>query len=371
MELTESGPIIIFSLLAAGLFALVVLGWPHPASRGLRTALRAGQVLLLNAVVVILALAILNDQYVFYATWADLFGARSPVVQAQHGGTVKEALSAPVRGRGLPKGLPAHPDYRLPKPGARLQSYSVLDPSAGMQVPVLVYLPVGYDPKSSRRYPVILGLHGFPATPRSFVNHNFLSSATRLTLEHRLAPTIFVIPQIDVPGEVDTECLNGPPGNPQSETWLTSVVPQWAIAHLHVRTDRASWATMGYSYGAWCSALLSMRHPDIFGAAIVLQGYFHPEFDPSYSPLTPPQLQTYDLIHLAAAAPPPLAMWILASRQDHRSYPSTAAFLKAARRPLSITSVVLAEGGHRPSVYEPYSAVALAWLGNTLPGFRA
>jgi predicted esterase len=370
VELTDAGPIVILSILAVTLFALVVIGWPRPPIRGLRAGSRAGQVLLLNAVVVTLALAILNDQYVFYSTWADLFGARSTYVQSHHGGTVKEALSAPVHGTGLPKTSALHADYALPQPGSRLQTYSVLDPSAGTRVQVLVHLPVGYNPNSSRRYPVILGLHGFPATPTSFVNHNFLGSATRLTAEHKLAPTIFVIPQIDVPPDVDTECLNGPPGSPQSETWLTSVVPVWALTHLRVRTDRGSWATMGYSYGAWCSAVLSMRHPDIFGASIVLQGYYRPEFAQSYRPLSSAQLRTYDLIHLASSDPPPLAMWILASRQDHGSYPSTAAFLRAARRPLSITSVILAEGGHRPSVYEPYSAAALTWLGETLPGFR-
>lgn len=371
MELTDPGPIIILSVLAAALFGVIVFGWPRSRNRGVRRLARAVQLILLNGIVVVLALAILNDQYVFYATWADLFGARSPQVQSHFGGSVKDSISAPVRGHGLPKTPPKHPNYALPQRGSRLQTYSVFDPSAGVKVPVLVYLPVGYDPASSRRYPVILGLHGFPATPTSFVNHNFLGTATRLTDEHKLAPTIFVIPQIDVPAEVDTECLNGPPGSPQTETWLTSVVPDWAIAHLHVRTDRMSWATMGYSYGAWCSALLSMRHPDIFGAAIVMQGYFHPEPYASYDPFTAAQLQTYDLTRMAKTDPPPLAMWVLASRQDRRSYPSTVGFLKAAHKPLSITSVVLAEGGHRPAVYEPYSPAALTWLGETLPGFHA
>lgn len=370
MELTDPGPIVVLSLLAATLSVLVVAGWPRRRGRSARLVIRALQVLLLNAVVVTLALAVLNDQYVFYATWADLFGARSPQVLSHHGGTVREALTAPVHGPGLSKKPALHADYALPQPGSRLQTYSVVDPTAGTRAPVLVYLPVGYNPRSNRRYPVILGLHGFPATPRSFVDHNFLSTATRLTAEHKLAPTIFVIPQIDVPAEVDTECVNGPVGQPQADTWLTQVVPAWAVTHLHVRTDRSSWATLGYSYGAWCSAVLGMRHPDIFGAAIAMEGYFHAEFEPSYRPFTAAQLRAYDLSRMAANDPPPLAMWILASRQDHRSYPSTATFLRAARRPLAVTSVILADGGHRPSVYEPYSGAALTWLGRTLPGFR-
>lgn len=370
MELTDPGPVVILTVLAAALFAIIVLGWPRMRGRGPRATMRGAQVLLLNAVVVVLALAILNDQYVFYATWADLFGARSPKVEAHFGGKPQDAVTAPAHLSGLPTTPAQRPDYALPQPDSRLQSYSVFDPSARVKVPVLVYLPEGYNPRSSRRYPVILGLHGFPATPKSFVNHNFLSSATRLNLDHRLAPTIFVIPQIDVPAEVDTECLNGPPGDPQTETWLASVVPDWAIAHLHVRTDRTSWATMGYSYGGWCSALIGMRHPGIFGASIVMQGYFHPEFEASYRPFSSAQLRPFDLTRMAATAPPPLAMWVLSSREDHRSYPTTAHFLRSARPPLSITSIVLAAGGHRPSVYEPYSSTALAWLGATLPGFR-
>lgn len=371
MELTDPGPLVILSVLAAGLFALVVIGWPRPRGRGVRAVARGAQVLLLNAVVVTLALVVLNDQYVFYATWADLFGARSTQVQSHFGGTLKDALTTRPHGQGLPQRPLERANYALPQPGSRLQTYSVPDPSAGVRVPVLVYLPVGYNPHSSRRYPVILGLHGFPATPTSFVNHNFLGTATRLTESHKLAPTIFVVPQINVPAEVDTECVNGPPGSPQTDTWLTTVVPDWAIAHLHVRTDRSSWATMGYSYGAWCSAVLSMRHPDIFGAAIVMQGYFRPEFEAGYRPFSTAQLRAYDLTRVASADPPPLAMWILASREDRGSYPTTARFLRAARRPLAITSVILAVGGHRPSVYEPYSPDALTWLANTLPGFRA
>ncbi|WP_347350786.1 alpha/beta hydrolase-fold protein [Intrasporangium sp.] len=371
MELTDAGPVAILSAAALLLFVVVVTGRPTLRNRWMRLGGRTVGVLLLNGLVALLTLVILNDQYVFYATWADLFGARSPQVQTQHGGSATAALAAPVHGDGLAGVHVSHPDYALPQPGSRLQTYSVLDPGAHRRVPVLVYLPVGYNPHSARRYPVILGLHGFPATPTSFVRHNFVGTATTLTAEHRLEPSIFVIPQIDVPPEVDTECLNGPPGDPQTDTWLTKVVPVWAIGHLHVRTDRSSWAAFGYSYGGWCSAVLAMRHPDVFGAAVVMVGYFQPMFDPSYEPFTAAQLRAFDLTRMASQNPPPVAMWVLASRQDRRYYPSTAAFVEAARRPLSVTSVVLAQGGHGPATYEPHSAAALTWLAAALPGFRA
>lgn len=371
MELTDPGVVVIIAAVVLVLFVLVVAGRPRPRHRLIRITTRTVQVLLLNVVVVVLAFAVLNDQYVFYASWADLFGATAPEVRTQHGATVREALKAPVHGPGLRPARTASPaQYALPQPGSRLQTYEVRDPASGLRGQVLVYLPVGYDPGSTREYPVIVGLHGFPGGPQSFVNGNFLTVTDQLTAEHRLAPSIFVIPQINLPYDVDTECVNGPPGDPQTETWLSRVVPEWAVQHLRVRSARTSWATMGLSYGGWCSALLAMRHPDVFGAGIVMEGYFRPEFENGYAPLSAAQVKQFDLIHLAGSSPPPVALWVFVSRQDHEAYPTTSRFLRAARPPLSISAVVVPVGGHRPAVFEPYSGQALAWLAQTLPGFH-
>lgn len=371
MELTDPGVIVVISLISFALFVFVVAGRPRPRPLRLRFAVRTVQVLLLNAMVVLLSLAVLNDQYVFYASWADLFGSTAPDVRAHHGGTVQQVLAAPARGPGLkPPPTTNAASYRLPQPGSPLQTYEVRDPASGQLGQVLVHLPAGYQPTAKRDYPVIMGLHGFPGGPQSFVEYNFLSTIDQLTAEHRLAPSIVIIPQLNLPESIDTECLNGPPGDPQAETWLTSVVPNWAIAHLRVRTTRTSWATLGYSYGGWCSALLTMRHPDVFGAGIVIEGYFRPEFARSYAPYSAAQLRQLDLTRLGGSAPPPVALWVFVSRQDREAYPTTSRFLRAARPPLSISSVVVPEGGHRPAVFEPYVGQALTWLGVTLPGFR-
>lgn len=369
MELTSPGPIIVFAVIALLLFVLLVLGWPRRGGRAARAAVRGGQVLLLNVTVVALCFAVLNDQYVFYSSWADLFGARASQVITHHGGSARQVLQAtiPEPGIGARAGSGS---YRLPQPGSRLQTYSVRDPTTGAATKLLVYLPVGYNPASSRTYPVVYGLHGFPGSPLSIARLTFFSTADELTALHVLAPSIFVVPTIDDPVAVDTECINGPPGAPQTETWLSRTVPEWVVRHLHVRVNRASWVTMGYSYGAWCAAMLTMRHPAVFGGAIVLQGYFRPDFTSAYDPYTPRELQPYDLIRLARTAPPPVAMWVLASRQDNLSYPTTARFLSVARAPLDVSSTILATGGHRTAVYEPYVGPALTWLAKTLPAFH-
>lgn len=371
MELTDVGPLIIGAVLALALFVSLVLGWPRRGVAIGRAVARALQVLVLNAVVVALCFALLNDQYYFYSSWSDLFGARSSQVLLHHGGSARQVQSARVGGSGLSTVSGAR-DYRLPQPGSQLQTYTVAVPGTNATANVLAYLPVGYQALSSRTYPVVVALHGFPGGALSFSHYNnFFSMADRRVAAHQLAPTIFVVPAINVPAEVDTECINGPPGSPQAETWLTRDVPAWIIRHLHVRTDRTSWATLGFSYGAWCAAFLTMEHPQIFAAAIVFQGYFRPEFAVAYSPFRPAQLRRYDLIRLAETAPPPVSLWVFTSRQDVESYPTTSRFLSAVKAPLDVTATIVATGGHRSSVYAPFTAPALTWLGRTLPHFHA
>jgi len=371
MELTDPGPIVLLSVLALVIFGLVVAGLPRWGSGISRAAVRGVQVVLLNVLVLALAGAALNDQYLFYSSWGDLFGSRSTSVQVHHGGTSPEVVTAAVAGPGLrgvttPAVLPP-----LPQPGSRLQTYTVVDTRSNAEGQVYVHLPVGYDPRSSRTYPVILGLHGFPSGPKGFLKLDFLGSVDALTAEHRLAPSIVVVPRIDTPASLDTECVNGGVGQPQTDTWLAHDIPAWTAHHFRVTLARTSWATLGYSYGAWCAASLSMRHPDVFGAAVVLLGYFRPDFSAAYDPLTTATQRAYDLVTMAHTSPPPVAMWVLTSREDPLSYPTTSKFLSVARSPLDVTGTVLAHGGHRDSVFTPYVPAALAWLAQTLPGFRA
>lgn len=371
MELTGAMLIVVLAIVAVVLFVVLVIGLPRHGRRWWRLGARAGQLIVLNLAVVALFGALLNDQYYFYSSWSDLLGSRSPSVSSHAGGIQADVLRTKVAGPGLTGVGATAPLPRLQNPSARLQDYQVRDPHTGQPGQVLVYLPVGYNPSSPRAYPVLVGLHGFPASPQSFARLNFFSTADQLTAEHRLAPSIIVVPRINTPTTLDTECVNGAPGEPQTDTWLSRDLPNWVVHHFRVQTARTSWATIGYSYGAWCAASLAMRHPGVFGAAIVLLGYFRPDFTPYYDPLSPAATRGYDLVRLAHSAPPPVAMWVLTARTDPLSYPTTSRFLAAARPPLYVTSVVLASGGHRTSLFTPYVPSAMAWLGQTLPGFHA
>ena len=63
MDLTGTPLVIALALLALGVFVWVVMDWPRPRRAGLRLATRAGEVLVLNLVVVTLFAVMLNNQY--------------------------------------------------------------------------------------------------------------------------------------------------------------------------------------------------------------------------------------------------------------------------------------------------------------------
>lgn len=370
MQLTDPSLIVLLALLALATFILLVAGWPHLESRVLQSVARAVQGICLSLLAVGLCAAALNNEYLFYSSWSDLFASSSTAVHQHRGGTAAAVVSARVAGPGLTGIQPPTTLPPLPQPGSRMQDYTVVGARSRSRGQVLVYLPVGYDPRSPHPYPVIVGLHGFPSGPKSFVRLNFLSAIDTLTAQHLIAPTIVVIPRIDTPATLDTECVNGGSGQPQTDTWLSHDIPTWAAAHFRTQTKRTSWAAVGYSYGAWCAAAVTMRHPDVFGAAISMTGYFRPRFSPGYNPLTRATRGGYDLVALAHQNPPPVALWVLASREDHGSYPTTSAFLRAVRPPLDVSGTVLDRGGHHNSLFMPFVPEALRWLAATLPGFR-
>ena len=187
----------------------------------------------------------------------------------------------------------------------------------------------------------------------------------------KMQSALIVSPQIEFPGGVDTECVNGRPGNPQVETWLTRDVPTWVTHTFRVRTVRSSWAVIGLSAGGWCAAMAAMLHPAQYSAAVVLGGYFRPEFGPFYEPYPPnsPLTRRYDLVALARRRPPPVAMWLETSHADAVSYRSSAAFLKVTRPPLAVDAVVLQHAGHRLALWQAILPRSLAWLGANVPGF--
>ena len=379
MALTGTPFVVLLWVLTVGAGALVVWVWPRVAAARARAVVaRAGMLVGVNLLVVLAALGQLNHVYLFYADWTDLMGALgagTPSTTA-HGGTSASAAAAAAVGgsfgSGSPSALPSLPPGAGPQD--RVLHYTVTGLRSHIRDEVLVQLPASYFARSqqSRRYPVLEAFHGYQGGPDQWTGPMGLGRGLDLAAaQHRLADAILVAPIWTIPAQRDTECVDGGHGTPAVETWLTYDVPRWVEQTFRVLPERSAWATIGFSAGGWCAAMATMLHPQQYAAAIVLGGYFRPDFG-SWRPFRVHSLAwaRYDLVALAQSRrAPPVALWLETSHSDPLSYPSSAQFVSLAHAPLSVTATVLTHAGHRMSLWEGMLPQTLAWLAANVPGF--
>jgi len=380
MSLT--GPVFLSAVVVCTVaaFVVLILRWPMLAGRSAgRIAARTGMLLTVNSLVLLTAATQLNAQFLFFADWTDLrgaFGGGSTATALSRGAAPAHATKRKVAGAAAKAGelLPPLPLGRMSPSG--VISYTVKGPLSGLTGTVVVQLPPGYtDPgNASARYPVIEAFQGYPGSPTSWIQGmNLGGVAAQQTAAKKLRPVLVVSPQVEFPAGADTECVNGSAGNPQVETWLARDVPNWVTHTFRVHTDRASWAAIGLSTGGWCAAMVALLHPAQYSAAIVMGGYFRPEFGPYYYPYPARGglANRYDLVALTRRNPPPVAVWLETSHADPVSYNSSAAFLKATGPPLAVDATVLQHAGHRVSLWQGLLPSSLTWLGANVAGFRA
>ena len=378
--LSLTGPVIGWGtvLLTVGGFAAAVVllpQWGQP--RRAHVASRAGIVLAVNVLVLLAAVVQLNDQFLFFADWADLHGALTGTMAStglHRGGTTGQAARTSVSGPAAIRPVALEPLPPGSDIGPGVTRYRVSGPLSGVTADLVVAVPDGYRDNPATSYPVLETFSGYPGAPQQWIQAFHVSDAVdREVAAHRLGRMLIVSPQLEVPAGVDTECVNGLPGDSQVETWLTRDVPDWIAAHFRVRTDRGSWATVGMSAGGWCAAMAAMLHPAQYGGAIVMAGYFRPVFGPLYEPfpVDSDSERRYDLVDLVRRQPPPTALWLGTSHADTLSYPTSAAVIARAKQPLSVSATVLQNAGHRTMVWLDLLPAALDWLGRSVPGFAA
>jgi len=379
MSLTGPVFLSVIAVVTVAAFVVLILLWSSLAGRSPgKVAARAAMLLGVNFLVLLTAATQLNAQFLFFADWTDLRGALGGTVTStalNRGASASHAASMKAVGTAATAGgvLPPLPTSRMSASGVIF--YTVKGPLSGLTGTIVVQLPPGYtDPgNASVGYPVIEAFQGYPSHPEFVVEgFNLGGVAAQQAAMKRMRPALIVSPQVEIPAGVDTECVNGSAGNPQVETWLALDVPNWVTHTFRVQTNRASWAAIGLSAGGWCAAMVAILHPAQYAAAIVMGGYFRPEFGPFYYPYpTQGRLAArYDLVALSRRNPPPVAIWLQTSHADPVSYNSSAAFLKAAKPPLAVNAMILQNAGHRVSLWQGLLPGSLTWLGANVPGFK-
>ncbi|MEU8274204.1 alpha/beta hydrolase [Microbispora bryophytorum] len=372
MGLTTAHVQVLFVALAVGGLVATVWLWPRLSGPSWRSVAARAGVLVADQALLMLAIAVVVNAYFgFFGSWGDLLGTNAtdapaimadPAGTAAGGGLVRVLDSRPVRVTRPKAGLPA----------GRLEQVTIAGARTGLSSSAYVYLPPQYfDPRyAGRRFPVILGLTGYPGDEENLVSRLDLPTrAATSILTHEIGPTVLVLMRPTIAPPRDTECVDVP-GGPQVETYFTADVPRAVTAAFRVGTGAANWGILGDSTGGYCALKLTMRHPDTFSAAVSLSGYFHALVDVTTGDLFGGNRRLQDendlMWRLANLPAPPVSVLVASSRQGESGYRATTEFTAAVRAPMRVSSLILPSGGHNFATWNRELPQALPWLAQQL-----
>jgi len=154
-----------------------------------------------------------------------------------------------------------------------LRDLAIPSPTLGQPIPCAVTLPDDYDRDPTRRFPVLLLLHGTDGTENDWLDAGGLVDGSAGSVAEGALPFIIVTPGAGNSWYVD----NG------SVAWETALVDDLlpAIdARFRTIPGRAGRAIAGLSMGGYGAVHLALRHPDQFAAVASLSGALYAPDDP-------------------------------------------------------------------------------------------
>lgn len=358
MELTGVPLLGVLALLCVGAPAALLLTWSRVRGPvALRAAQRVGLVLVCQVSAVLLAGVAVNDQFQLYDSWTDLVGSSDAA-----------SLAGPQHAAGGPIQVSdAHREGDRPGRSTQVESEEVVGARSGVRARVWVILPPGYaSAQGLAQYPLVEFLPGYPGQPSTWLHAMHLADVLdQLMSSGQVQPFVAVLPVMTVEPPRDTECTDVP-GGPAVATWLAQDVPDVVRHQLRIRPAAQGWGVVGYSTGGFCATKLAMQYPQVFRAAASLSGYYTPATDASTGGLfagDPALLHANSPLALASSGRAPATnLLLVSSRTDPSSWPSTQQFLAAVRRPVSVDTIILPDGGHNTGVWNAVLPQSLQWL---------
>ena len=318
--------------------------------------------------------AAVNRYYDYYASWDDVWGELSD--------------SAPAKTVSIPDlAAPGALDKTLEKAaeGGKTAKtgllFSSLIPGAksGIERVGVVYLPPQYFQSkfAKLRFPVMELLHGGPGTPSDYTRVLKVSQVYLDLLNSGQAkPAVLVIPDTNGGRDIALQCLDTVKG-PQDETYLVNDLPGLLTKRLRVQPPGPGWGIAGYSEGGYCAANLGLRHPQSYGLAGVMSGYFEPlpfsklpnRVDPFGGNRQLRAANTPSLLArtLPASAHPP-AFWLMTGSGSKRDLTSAQNFAASLRRFQPGLSLIVVKGGrHDYQAWRKALPGLLSWATARLP----
>ncbi|MCX5193050.1 alpha/beta hydrolase-fold protein [Streptomyces sp. NBC_00249] len=345
MELTSTSFLVTLIAVTALAVLLALLLWNRvPGPGPVRWAARVLMIGLCQLTAICVVATWINGSYGLYASWDDLLGTGN--------GADASSMTGPPVGRAT---------FTRAADGT-LSTY-FRGSHSKLAGQVIVWTPPEYDaPGADRtRFPVLMLLHGYPGTPRSWLDLGSmpggLDQLVRLGAAH---PFVLVIPEI-YPGGVNTDCSDTPAR--KVATWLADDVPALVAKNFRTLPEPEGWGLMGISTGAYCAAKLPLQYPKVFRAGAALD----PDpltGDPEVLPDPALRERNSPLWLVRHAKRADVGLFLATSAQDKDSPPQQlSAFTEAARGTgVRVKTLVRPAGGHNFQTWSGMYPDALGWL---------
>lgn len=347
-------------LVVAPAVTLVVwgrVGGPYAA----RVLARFGLLVTCQVTAVLMVLLVLNDNFGFYSSWNDLFGAT--------GDRSVYRAAVPLTGGGQKVGQ-WYDRPRVLHPTQKFDSYTdgfrrttLAGKASGLDGEVDVWLPPQYTDAAyrARQFPVLMLLHGVPGAPPDWVELMHVAQHAHRAIDRgKLPPFIMVVPTISPRGH-DTACSDTPEA--KVATWLTRDVRTMMLTNFRTTEQPDGWGLMGYSTGGFCAAKLPLQYPSLFTVGVSLAG---DDFagDPAILPNSDLREHNSPLWLLKHGITPRVHLLLMASKQDTEDPVVYAETLQAAARNTETTvdTDYFEEGGHNQGTWEKMLPHAFKWL---------
>ncbi|MEU1123970.1 alpha/beta hydrolase-fold protein [Streptomyces sp. NPDC005899] len=372
MGLTSNAVLAVAAGLAVALFAATVRLWPRLAARTARAV--AGRVALLLATQLALFAAVgllANNSFLFYGSWADLFGRQQELGTVVDHGAAGPSGSTAVRVGSV---RPDVPGGGKPAAGGRIDKVVVRGHASGIDSPAYVYLPPEYFQPShaGRSFPAVVVLTGYPGTAENLLKGlRYPRTAHERVAAGRAQPMVLVMLRPTVAPPRDTECVDVA-GGPQTETFFARDLPQ-AVSGAYRVGDRArNWGIIGNSTGGYCALKIGLHHPDRFAASAGLSAYYEAAEDPTTGDLfhgDRTARHRADLLWSLRHRPPAASSFLVTtSREGEDNLRGTEEFIARVKAPARVSSIVLDSGGHNFNTWRREIPPALEWLSGRLSG---
>ncbi len=316
----------------------------------------------------VLGISLVNNYYDYYQSWSAL----GSDLAADNGAGARPAL-IPVRHPETGAHRQSH--HAGPSGPGRLISVPIPGTASGVVAgTALVWLPAQYDdPRfAAVRFPVLELLHGDPGGPRSWLTLDLTAVLNQQAAHATTDPTVIVMPDVNG-GFHHQQCLNAP-GAPQLDTYLARDVPAGLTGRLRIDPPGPHWAVGGLSSGGYCAARLALHYPHKFGAAAIMDGYFHPDLTRSLRqrlygsrPVPAADDPTKLLASFPAREPLP-DFWIMSGTANATDYHEAITFATAIGRKEDLRFLTVIGGRHTPPAWRAALPDLLRWAAATVHG---